>query len=443
MVQLFVLSTAYGALTAAAGIDAGVIGDGGDRVLITVNAALVPEVARDFIDEPHLASVRARFDRVERLNDLVAPALPAHWDPRAADLPMLERLLRRVWGIGDGAVELFLQTPQVPPARTLAAVFPDAPITIIGDGLMTYAPIRDRIAHQIAGRVISVTYVDVVPGLEPVLFTEVAAVRAPIPASALRAVFDEIDAAVPIDDEAPADDVPTALVLGQYLAALGILSEDEERAEQKAMIDVARAWGARRVVFKPHPSAPPAVTDDLRAHAEGLGAEFSVYRGALPAEVLATRLDVIGVVAGFSSALPTVQAVSGRRVGAVGNELLLTRLTPFENSNRIPVTIVDALTRDDSPYRAPARLQELVDAVGYAMQPRIAAHLRPRAERFLEEAAPSERTRYFSAERVRRLRLPGETHGRAGGYSHLDQSRLAVSGIRRRVGRAWKVLRGS
>src|SRR5690606_23792083 len=129
--------------------------------------------------------------------------------------------------------------------------------------------------------------------------------------------------------------------------------------------------------------------------------------GPEAAELVAARLDAAGVVAGFSTALPTIQALQQRPIGAAGTATVLQRLTPFENSNRIPATIVDALTRADSPYRDPRLLQLLVDAVGYAMQPVIAERLRPRAEQLLRELDAPERDRYFAPARLAELRLPG------------------------------------
>jgi len=156
------------------------------------------------------------------------------------------------------------------------------------------------------------------------------------------------------------------------------------------------------------------------------------------------------VVAGFSSALPTVDALFGTPVAAVGNEILLARLTPYENGNRMPVTIVDALTRDGTRYHDPDALQRLVDAVGYCMQPTIVSHLRPRAVEVLTGLEPAERARYFAARRLTELQLPGGARrgilrramASTGGVGRVEQVRLVIGGARRRLGRAWKALRG-
>lgn len=448
MTALFALHSAYGLATAAAGIDDGLFAGRGERVLVPFNSARVPETTVGIDAHPQLGSLRARFDRIESLDALLEPRHPSSWDPDDDELPVIRRLLARAWHLDDD-LELCVQSPQVAPARTLMSLFPNARITIIGDGLMTYSPIRVALPRTVTQRVGRVVYADVVPGVEPLVFRETGAERMPVPTARFAAALGETGGNDPALD-ALADGPSTALVLGQYLAALGLVEPDEEIRMQQQMIDRALDWAPARIVFKPHPSAPPALTDTVRARAESLGLDFAVYRGPVPAELVAERLDAVGVVAGFSTALPTISALHGRPVAAVGTRRMLQRLTPFENSNRVPATIVDALTRTDASYAEPARLQLLIDAVGYAMQPKIAAHLRPRAEELLRGLSAVERDRYFDPARLARLRLPGappENLPRrmlrsAGGVGRVEELRLTIHAARRRAARAWKAVRG-
>ncbi len=443
MTALYVLHSAYGLATAAAAIDAGLL-PAGERVLVPVNSARVPETAVGLDEQPALASLRARFDRVESLDAVLAPRHPSSWIPDPAELPMLRRLFTRAWSLDDD-LELCVQSPQVAPAATMMALFPEARITIIGDGLMTYSPIRVALPRAVVERVGRVVYADVVPGVEPVLFTESGAARVPVAVDAFRAALTETDAPdAALDDLA--DGTPTALVLGQYLAALGLVTASEEVSMQCAMVDRAAAWNPARVVFKPHPSAPPALTDAVRDRARRRGQSFVEYRGPVPAELVAERLDAVGIVAGFSTALPTANALFGRPIASAGLDTVLQRLTPYPNSNRIPATIVDALTRPDSP----APLQHLVDAVGYAMQPEIVEHLRPRAVSLLERMPDADRARYFGSRRLRELRLPGAPEEGpvrralrgSGGAGHAEELRLTIVGAGRRAARVWKAARG-
>ncbi|MFL0565118.1 polysialyltransferase family glycosyltransferase [Microbacterium sp. 179-I 1D1 NHS] len=449
MTQIFVVNSAYGLMTAVAGMDAGAIPAAGEaRILVAVNAAIIPEVGEGIVDAAHLATLRDRFDLVIDLNALLAPERPAHWQVTVAEAAVLERLLRQAWRIDGDRVELYLQSPQVAPSRVFIDVFPGAPVSIIGDGLMTYSPLRDRWPPAVARRVTGVVYADTVPGVEPLLFA--GATRAPVGVMAFRAVVDEVARATldPAIDELA--DVPRpALLLGQYLSALKLVSAEEERRMQRDMIDRALAWEPETIVFKPHPSAAPALIDDLDAHAAERGVAFRAFRGDAPAEVLALRVPFVGAVAGFSTALPTLHALTGLPIASVGTEVLLHRLTPFENGNRIPVTIIDALTRTDSPYRGES-LQHLVDAVGYAMQPENAAPLRARAEEFLAAASPQERDRYLPPARLSSLGLPGGRRpgffarrlGSRGGATRVAEVELILRGARRRSARAWRALRG-
>ncbi|MFB7249498.1 polysialyltransferase family glycosyltransferase [Microbacterium sp. NPDC056234] len=448
MSRLFMLHSAYGLATAAAALDAGIFDDVHENVLLPVNTARIPETSPGIDAQSSLASLRARFSRSESLDELLSPRHPTSWTPSDADLPVLRRLLVRAWELDDD-LGLCVQSPQVAPAKTLLSLFPDARITIIGDGLMTYSPIRVDLGRTVAERVGRVVYADVVPGVAPLVFTEVGAERLPVPTAVFRAALAETTAADPDLDDL-ADGTPTALVLGQYLAALGLVEPAEEIAMQQQMIDRAMAAEPARIVFKPHPSAPPSVTSALRQRARRHGVAFVEYRGPTPAELVAERLDAAVVVAGFSTALPTISALYDRPIASVGAETVLARLSPYENSNRVPATIVDALTRDDSPYRDPTGLQLLVDAVGYAMQPRIAAHLRPRAERLLRELDAVERERYFAPDRLIDLGLPGAPRERIlrrvmrskGGVGRVEELKLTAAGARRRAARAWKAVAG-
>lgn len=446
MIQLFALHSGYGLMAAAAALDAGLLGEAEQRILVPMNTASVPETAIDLATSPRCAALRARFDRVEPLNALIDPQHPTAWKPDEQDLPMLERLFRRAWGLGGAELELFVQSPQVAPARTLMALFHDARLGVIGDGLMTYAPIRSRLPRRITERVGRVVHPDVVPGVEPLVFASTDAVCVPVPPPAFGAVLQEVgeaerDAAL---DALADDSAPTGLVLGQYLAALGLVSAAEEQVMQVAMIDRAADAGVQRIVFKPHPSAAPGLTASLAAQAGERGIDFAVYAGDQPAEYVAARLGATDVVAGFSTALPTVRALHGTRVHAVGTGAVLARLHPYQNSNRMPATIVDAMERSSSDLRG------LVEAVGYAMQPEIMAHLRDHAVSFLGELPAAERERYVPPSRLRALELPGAPAPTrmqrlmepAGGIGRLEELRLTAAGAKRRAARVWKAASG-
>ncbi|CAH0149797.1 hypothetical protein SRABI76_00762 [Microbacterium oxydans] len=452
MTQLFALHSAYGLATAAAAIDEGLLGASVDRILVPFVSSSVPETVLGIAADPALQTLRARFDRIEDLDALLGPLHPSSWEPEPVDLPLLERLLTRAWGLDPGDLELLVQSPQVAPARTLLSIFPRARITIVGDGLMTYSPMRVALGHPVSARIHRVVHADVVPGVRP-LVGGTAAASVPLSSDAFRRVLLETDHGEAVTDAAgaPLDDgASTVLVLGQYLSALGLMTQREEIALQRDLIDRAAQWSPERIVFKPHPAAPPLLTHAVRERALSHGFGFAEYRGALAAELLASRLDGLAVVAGFSTALPTVHALFGTAIGSSGTAAMLARLTPYENSNRVPMTIVDALTRSETSDVDPDHLQLLIDAVGYAMQPEIAGHLRECAEQWLTAADAEERDRYFAPARLAALRLPGApVAGRlqralrpGGGTGRFEELRLTALGAKRRAGRAWRAIRG-
>ncbi|WP_399540877.1 polysialyltransferase family glycosyltransferase, partial [uncultured Microbacterium sp.] len=201
MTRLFALHSAYGLATAAAALDAGLLGERGERLLVPFHSSRVPETSVGIVADPALAGLRARFDRVEDLDQLLGPLHPSSWQPAPADLPLLRRLLTRAWGLDDD-LEILLQSPQVAPALTLMQVFPHARITIIGDGLMTYSPMRIALPHTVTARIGRVVHADVVPGVVPLVGSPHAQ-TIPVPpalfGAVLREAADSVIDADPID----------------------------------------------------------------------------------------------------------------------------------------------------------------------------------------------------------------------------------------------------
>jgi hypothetical protein len=170
------------------------------------------------------------------------------------------------------------------------------------------------------------------------------------------------------------------------------------------------------VVFKPHPTAPARWSRLLEKEAEKLGADLTVVDTPVLAEVLYQRMRPALVVGCFSTALLTASALYGLPVARIGTGTLLNRLTPYENSNRVPVTVVDALLPEltdraavtgQRPGLDVAALNGLVQAVGFAMQPKIYPELRPHAERYLTQRLDQHTWRYFKRRRLTSLALPG------------------------------------
>ncbi|MFJ4919820.1 polysialyltransferase family glycosyltransferase [Streptomyces sp. NPDC088725] len=407
LTQIFCASSLYGAATLAAAIDAGLFGPAERRLLVVCNNSASPELHPSIDRMPGFEQLRDRFDDLVSWNETIAPFHPSGWSPRSDDTPLWERHLRLAWGLGDTRVEVAVESIQVNPALAITEIFTGAPLTVYADGLMSYGPTRSKIPPLIGSRVRRLLHLDLVPGLKPLLLTEFGVEPELVPTEAFRRVLDTLtDTAEGIATPS----VPPVLILGQYLSALGILTEREEEELHATMVRGAAALGHKHVVFKPHPAAPSEWSKLLEDEAKKAGVELTVLDTPVLAEVLYKRLKPVLVVGCFSTALLTASAFYGIPVARTGTEILLERLAPYQNSNRVPVTIVDALLTpldDDGSFEPEAHLGELVEAVGFAMQAQIYPNLRPAAERYLSTHLDDRTWRYFKRRRLTALGLPG------------------------------------
>ncbi|MFD5775236.1 polysialyltransferase family glycosyltransferase [Streptomyces fungicidicus] len=407
--QIFCVSSSYGLATLAAAIESDCFAEAERRVLLVANTSAVPESTPAVDGIPGFAPLRDHFDDVLSWNEAVSPFHPAAWVPRAEDVPLLERHLRRLWRLGDDRVELVLESLAVPPAVTVAQVFTGAPVHVYADGLMSYGPTRKKLDPLIGTRVRQLLHPDLVPGLTPLLLTEFGVPARVVPAEALLKAVAEMAEAV---DELPVLPEDSALLLGQRLSALGVLSFEEEEDLHARMLRGAVARGHRAVVFQPHPAAPVRHSGALRAEAERLGADLTVVDVPVPAEVLFARSRPALVVGCFSTALFTASALYGLPVARVGTGRLLERLTPYQHGDRVPAVLADALLPDlegDGTQSAvpPEDVDELVTALGFTMQPQIHPGLRPAAERYLARRFGPGTRHWFRRKRLTSLGLPG------------------------------------
>ncbi|MGI5487691.1 polysialyltransferase family glycosyltransferase [Microtetraspora malaysiensis] len=398
---LLCASTPLGAMALAAACDEGRLGPG-RRILLVSNNAAIPEITPAPDKSPEFARIRDRFDEVVSWNAVIAPLHPSEWKARSVEAPMLGRLLAARLGDPD---ELVVESIAVPPARTLAGLLRDVPITVYSDGLMSYGPTRFPLPGEIGGRITRLLHLDLVPGLAPLLLSEYGVPPEIVSDSAFHGV---VERAAGDRSGEPGDGPPwEAVILGQYLSALGILSAAEEAELHAAMLRGLAARGHRAVVFKPHPAAGRRHARELRPVAEELGVELLVADGSAPAEVCFAVHRPRLVVGCFSTALVTARRLFGIPAATVGADLVLERLSPYENANRIPATIVDAslprLCPDGSLAEPPpVDLGALVGAVGYCMRAAAYPGLREVAAAYVEANGPA---RYFTRRRLSSLGL--------------------------------------
>ncbi|QIJ64354.1 polysialyltransferase family glycosyltransferase [Streptomyces sp. JB150] len=417
--QIFQVSTLYGAATLAAALDAGLFGPRGEarRILLVSNNAAVPETALR-LDEMHgYARIAGRFDSVVSWNEAIRPYHPSSWGPRGNDTVIWQRAFRLAWGIGErDRIDLAVESIQVSPGRALAAIFSEAAVHVYADGLMSYGPTRNRLPLTIGWRIRRLLHLDLIPGLTPLLLSEFGVQPEVVPDAAFRRVLDEISEDAAGDPRlAPVlAQKPTAVLLGQYLAAIDILSADEEEDLHVRMLTGAARAGHRSVVFKPHPTAPASYSAALSKAAAEAGVRLTVLDAPLLAETLYHHARPELVVGCFSTAMVTASAYYGVPVGRVGTALVMNRLKPYANSNRVPLAVVDHLVpdleRDGTPAvlgAAPASLPPLVRAIGFCMQPETYRSLREPTVAWLHEHLADSPPHYFPELRLAELGLPG------------------------------------
>ncbi|MFF2191748.1 polysialyltransferase family glycosyltransferase [Streptomyces sp. NPDC058157] len=431
MTRIFAASTLYGAMTVAAAVDAGQFGrDDRERILLVCNNVDIPEVATPLHRMPGSAAVLARFHRVVYWNDLIYPFHPSLWGPRDEDAPLWRTVMGEKMGIRPGPLDLVVESIQVKPAQTLCKIFSDATLAVYADGVMSYGPTRNDLPRPIHGRIGKVLYLDLVPTLLPMLLTEYGIPSEPVRTEAVLALMAELteecrpllDRVIPpqLSRSGPG----TALLLGQYLSPLGILTEEEEEELHRRMFEHAVRLGHTAVVFKPHPSAPSSLADTLAGAAREAGVPFLVLDVPVLAETVFAYLRPSRVIGCFSTGLFTARALYGIPVAQIGALEVIRRMRPYANSNRIPATLTHALVPDlDAPTAAPAdrildaehvrtEVTPYVQAVGYCMQPKRYAFLRPVAEEYVAAAVDGwegrpELSMHFNERTRSRLELPG------------------------------------
>lgn len=439
MKQIFLASTFFELVCLAAGIDDGeydtpaapaLVGTDGtgpagspppeERLLLVSNNAVVMELSPSFIDAPAAHSLLSRFDRVLDLNETLAPlhVHPSSWRPDQTDVPVVEPYLRRAWQLGDSDVELILESPQVNPAIALGRVFNRAAIRVHADGLMTFGPTRNHIPLTNGQRMSTLHYLPLVPGSEPKLLAEYGIVHRPLSLEAFRTVVSEIgehaEETLTAALGATLRERDWALIVGQYLSALGLISDEEETGLHVMMIREAAKRGMHAVVFKPHPAAPPSQLDPLLVAADEAGVSLQILDEPLLAEVIVDRFRPALVLGGFSTALITAREIYGVPALAIGTDMLLEAITPYQNSNRIPLTIISELCDGQEPDLSaspPPELAKLIGAVVYCMAPNLSHGLRQGATEFLEDVfaggGDDRFRRYFKRRRLSSLGLPG------------------------------------
>ncbi|MFI6428158.1 hypothetical protein [Promicromonospora sp. NPDC050880] len=404
--QLVLVSSAESLLAAAAAVDAGLLDRPRRRVLVLFGRAPAPETAPLPHERPGMSAATARFDDVVVLDELVRPADPGRWSPRGDDRPVLARLLRQAWGIGDDTVELVCDRPQSEqPVEWLMSAFYGCEVVRLVTDIAGYGPAREPIGWPQARRTSRHLYREHVAGLAPWPDGDehragqgVAAVA--IPADAVGKLAQDVASAA--DLPVPAEGV--ALVLAESFVAGGILTRDQETALWRDAVRTAAAVdGVTEVLVLADPVVPANLAVRLGDLAPE-GVRLTPVEQPALAEVYLAAVRPVVVVGTMSPALLRARA-DGVPVVAVGAKTVKERLRPYANPARLPWAVVDAALREDGRWSDTGDLAHLIGAVAFCMYPERLAERRTEVAAFLDRLEPAEIGRYTTANRAQKLGL--------------------------------------
>lgn len=405
--QVFVASTAFNAVVLKAAFDSGLYERPGvtRRLLLTSINDPIPETSKQADQWVSFGPLSAAMDDVVSWNDTIHPQHPYDWEPRPKDRAIWNRLLRERWKLGTGSLEVSVGSVQAPPARALAQLFDDSEVSVFLDGLMSYAPLRHDIGGAVLSRIGRLIHLDLVPGLRPLVLSGTERDVHALDGRRLREAVAAMPRSLTVEwVRGSGQPGSTGLVLGQYLASLGLVSEREESELYRTMVERMLRRGFRRVVFKPHPSLPDSSLNMAVAVELSPGQSVGIVRGGLAEQAFET-LEPELVVSCFSTGLATARTIYGIPTARLGTGPLVERLVDSSNSNRIPVVITDAtvpqLLPDGSLTQqhcsSATELQTLVEAVAHDMQPERMRHLRPSADAYRRRQEALSSPRYLSA----------------------------------------------
>lgn len=406
--QLVLVSSAESLLAAAASVDAGLLDQPRRRVLVSFGRAPVPETAVLPHERPGMAAALVRFDDVVALDDLLRPADPRIWSPRGDDRPVLARLLREAWGVGDDTVVIVSDRPHTEqPVEWLVSTFYGCEVVRLMTGLAEYGPAPQPLGWTQALSTSRHLYREHVAGLRPWpegdehRGNQGVATQA-VPAESWAAVMSEVVSAAGLAVPGPGTG-RTAVVLAESFVADKILSRDEETALWREAVDAALAADVEEVVVLADPVVPANLAVRL-GDVPADGARVTLVERPAPAEAYLLAMRPAVVVGTMSPALLTARA-GGARVVPVGAKLVKERLRPYANPARLPWVVADAALREDGRWSDPEALEALVGAVAFCMYPSRFEERRGDVAAFLEGLEPAEVGRYTTARQAQRLGL--------------------------------------
>ena len=276
---------------------------------------------------------------------------------------------------------------------------------------MSYGPTRNKLDPLIGTRVRRLLHLDLVPGLQPAAARPSSRCRAEtVPTTAFLKVLGELSGGRCRVAEVAAEAEPWRCCSASTSPRCPSSPRRQEEDLHVRMLRGAVGRGHRRSSSSRTPRRRPAWSRALEREAEQLGVRAHRPGRPLLAEVLYERSPPRWWWAASPRRCSRPRAFYGIPVARIGTELLLDRLAPYQNSNRVPVTIADALLPAAGAGARRGRavdLAGLLAAVGYAMQPRAAAGPAAGGRAVPGRHLDAHTWRYFKRRRLTSLGLPG------------------------------------
>lgn len=300
-------------------------------------------------------------------------------------------------------------------AERLATTAGKARLVLLDDGGRAPSPTPSQLSRRTLERITDLVFAELIPGLRPVLLRERGDTlrRHPVPLPALReaaAAWAGAVAAPRRIQEWRSAGERTALVLGTELPELGPLAEAEAQRLAGRLVDAALDTGLRALAFLPGPGTGRADALRLAEAAAEAGLACAVLPTDLPAAVAHLLVAPALTLSVDEPWLLALRAHGGERVQSVATGRLLPRLASLRDARRPRLALTDAVLRRGVPLPeeqgdgAGDTLQQLLDAVAFAVAPERLSALRPSATRTLLHS-PALRSAYVPTRLAKSLHL--------------------------------------
>lgn len=198
-------------------------------------------------------------------------------------------------------------------------LFFNADISLVFDGMMSFGPLRgDVFSEGLAKRIKHVYYEDLCSGVIPKYLPELS-----VTPEKIEVDYGTISTAGP----------KKILIALQSLSYSRIMSTEEEHAfYQKYISGIIRVFKDYEVFILPHPNNSSKIKDILNIR------NVTWLDNSKPGEAYIQALN-IGIVASVFSTLMFRASKMKAKCFSFGTDELLLKLSPYENSNRIPVIL--------------------------------------------------------------------------------------------------------